>query len=54
MHQCGLRGTAPMNTVNNTAIITARTVSSRYPGMPLIEIEGLPMIEHVRRRTLNL
>ncbi len=26
--------------------------SSRYPGKPLIEIEGLPMIEHVRRRTL--
>ena len=26
--------------------------SSRYPGKPLIDIEGLPMIEHVRRRTL--
>ena len=26
--------------------------STRYPGKPLIDIEGLPMIEHVRRRTL--
>ena len=26
--------------------------STRYPGKPLIKIEGLPMIEHVRRRTL--
>ena len=26
--------------------------STRYPGKPLIEIEGLSMIEHVRRRTL--
>jgi 3-deoxy-manno-octulosonate cytidylyltransferase (CMP-KDO synthetase) len=34
------------------AIIPARMDSSRYPGKPLIHIEGLPMIEHVRRRTL--
>ena len=34
------------------AVIPARMGSSRYPGKPLIEIEGLPMIEHVRRRTL--
>jgi len=34
------------------AIIPARMGSSRYPGKPLIKIEGLPMIEHVRRRTL--
>jgi 3-deoxy-manno-octulosonate cytidylyltransferase (CMP-KDO synthetase) len=26
--------------------------SSRYPGKPLVPILGLPMIEHVRRRTL--
>ena len=26
--------------------------SSRYPGKPLVEIFGLPMIEHVRRRAL--
>ena len=32
------------------AIIPARMGSSRYPGKPLLEIEGLPMIEHVRRR----
>jgi 3-deoxy-manno-octulosonate cytidylyltransferase (CMP-KDO synthetase) len=26
--------------------------SSRFPGKPLVEIAGLPMIEHVRRRAL--
>lgn len=26
--------------------------SSRYPGKPLVPILGLPMVEHVRRRTL--
>jgi len=41
-----------MSIVNTAAIIPARMASSRYPGKPLIEIEGLPMIEHVRRRTL--
>ena len=34
------------------AVIPARMGSSRYPGKPLLEIEGIPMIEHVRRRTL--
>ena len=34
------------------AVIPARMDSSRYPGKPLIDIEGMPMIEHVRRRTL--
>ncbi len=34
------------------AVIPARMKSSRYPGKPLIDIEGMPMIEHVRRRTL--
>ena len=34
------------------AIIPARMGSSRYPGKPLLDIGGLPMIEHVRRRAL--
>jgi len=34
-----------------TAVIPARMESSRFPGKPLIKIAGLPMIEHVRRRT---
>ena len=41
-----------MKETNIAAVIPARMGSSRYPGKPLIEIEGLPMIEHVRRRTL--
>ena len=32
------------------AVIPARLASTRFPGKPLIDIEGLPMIEHVRRR----
>ncbi len=32
------------------AIIPARMGSSRFPGKPLANILGLPMIEHVRRR----
>ncbi|MFB3883632.1 MAG: 3-deoxy-manno-octulosonate cytidylyltransferase [Thermodesulfobacteriota bacterium] len=32
------------------AIIPARMASSRFPGKPLVNILGLPMIEHVRRR----
>jgi 3-deoxy-manno-octulosonate cytidylyltransferase (CMP-KDO synthetase) len=35
-----------------TAVIPARMASSRYPGKPLVPILGIPMIEHVRRRTL--
>lgn len=35
-----------------TAVIPARMASSRYPGKPLVVIEGLTMVEHVRRRTL--
>lgn len=34
------------------AIIPARMASTRFPNKPLLEIEGLPMIEHVRRRAL--
>lgn len=32
------------------AIIPARMGASRFPGKPLANIAGLPMIEHVRRR----
>ena len=32
------------------AIIPARMASTRFPGKPLADICGLPMIEHVRRR----
>tara|TARA_Y100000768_G_scaffold386743_1_gene375906 strand:- start:1768 stop:2529 length:762 start_codon:yes stop_codon:yes gene_type:complete len=35
-----------------TAIIPARMASSRLPGKPLKKINGLSMIEHVRRRVL--
>ena len=41
-----------MKKVKIAAIIPARMASTRYPGKPLIEIHGLPMIEHVRRRVL--
>lgn len=34
------------------AIIPARMASSRFPGKPLLQMYGLPMIEHVRRRAL--
>ncbi len=34
------------------AIIPARMASMRFPGKPLKEIGGLPMVEHVRRRAL--
>ncbi len=35
-----------------TAIIPARMGSTRFPGKPLKEILGLPMIEHIRRRAI--
>lgn len=34
------------------AIIPARLASSRFPRKVLLPIEGLPMVEHVRRRAL--
>jgi len=34
------------------AVIPARMASTRFPGKPLADILGLPMIEHVRRRVL--
>ena len=33
-------------------VVPARMASSRYPGKPLASIAGLPMSEHVRRRSL--
>lgn len=36
------------------AIIPARMGSSRFPGKPLENILGIPMIEHVRRRVENV
>ena len=33
------------------AILPARMGSSRFPGKPLASILGMPMIEHVYRRT---
>ena len=41
-----------MDKKNIIAFIPARQASSRFPGKPLVDIEGLPMIEHVRRRAL--
>ena len=41
-----------MTEMKIAAVIPARMASRRHPGKPLIEIEGLPMIEHVRRRTV--
>lgn len=34
------------------AVIPARMASTRFPGKPLISIQGLAIIEHVRRRVL--
>ena len=34
------------------AVIPARMAARRYPGKPLLEINGLPMVEHVRRRAV--
>jgi len=33
-------------------VVPARMGSSRYPGKPLVQLAGLPMVEHVRRRSL--
>lgn len=40
--------------MNNKTIVVipARMASSRFPGKPLAIIQGLPMIEHIRRRAL--
>ena len=41
-----------MTDIKIAAVIPARMASIRHPGKPLIEIQGLPMVEHVRRRAL--
>ena len=41
-----------MNNIKIAAIIPSRMASSRLPGKPLIKINNLQMIEHVRRRAL--
>lgn len=33
-------------------VVPARMGSSRFPGKPLVQLAGLPMVEHVRRRSL--
>ncbi len=40
--------------LKTVAIIPARMGSSRFPGKPLVNILGLPMIEHVRRRVEDM
>lgn len=42
----------PGGAVRVAAIIPARMGSSRFPGKPLLDVHGLPMVEHVRRRAL--
>jgi 3-deoxy-manno-octulosonate cytidylyltransferase (CMP-KDO synthetase) len=41
-----------MSAIRVAAIIPARMGSTRFPGKPLLQVQGLPMVEHVRRRTL--
>lgn len=36
---------------DTVGVIPARMDSSRYPGKPLVPIQGLPMVEHVYRRS---
>lgn len=38
--------------MKTVVMIPARMEASRFPGKPLAMIDGLPMIEHVRRRAL--
>jgi 3-deoxy-manno-octulosonate cytidylyltransferase (CMP-KDO synthetase) len=33
-------------------VIPARMASTRFPGKPLVDILGMPMVEHVRRRAM--
>src|SRR5699024_4829554 len=42
-----------MNSTEFTVIIPARFGSSRFPGKPLVEIAGKPMIRHVYERALE-
>lgn len=36
-----------------SVVVPARYASTRLPGKPLLDIAGLPMVEHVRRRGLE-
>ena len=36
-----------------TVIIPARYASSRFPGKPLVDIEGKPMVQHVYERSIE-
>lgn len=42
-----------MSQVRVAAIIPARMNSSRFPRKALLQMKGLPMVEHVRRRALR-
>lgn len=39
--------------MKSVAIIPARMAATRFPGKPLANILGLPLIEHVRRRVMR-
>ena len=39
--------------MNFTVIIPARYASSRFPGKPLVKIEGKPMVQHVYERAIE-
>lgn len=39
-----------MNKPRIIVVIPARMASTRFPGKPLADLAGLPMVEHVRRR----
>lgn len=41
-------------TINFAAIIPARYASTRFPGKPLADIHGKPMIQHVYERASNV
>ncbi len=38
--------------MKTVVVIPVRMASTRFPGKPLVDIYGLPMVEHVRRRAL--
>jgi 3-deoxy-manno-octulosonate cytidylyltransferase (CMP-KDO synthetase) len=54
-----IRGCSQINLLNGTQpkiaiVIPARMDSQRLPGKALLDILGLPMVEHVRRRALMI
>lgn len=54
-----IRGCSQINLLNRTQpkiaiVIPARMDSQRLPGKALLDILGLPMVEHVRRRALMI